>query len=79
MPDLHVETVNLIAEGDLLAGQFTMTGTHRGELFGVPATDKPVRIEGVDIMRFASGKAVEHWGFWDSMKLLQQLGVAPTP
>lgn len=33
----------------------------------------------MDILRFADGKVVEHWGEFDQLRMLQQLGVVPTP
>jgi hypothetical protein len=41
----------------------------------VPATNKPVVVTGIDIVRFENGKAVEHWHEWSGMELLPQLGV----
>jgi hypothetical protein len=39
-PDLHVTVEDLIEEGDKVAGRNTLTGTHRGEYMGLPATGK---------------------------------------
>ena len=46
---------------------------------GMPATNKKIDVEGVDIIRFKNGKAVEHWGVYDNMKMMQQLGMMPPP
>jgi predicted ester cyclase len=45
---------------------------------GVPATGKDVKITGISIDRFENGKVVEAWSNWDSLGMLQQLGVVPT-
>jgi predicted ester cyclase len=50
------------------------TGTHRGEFWGVAPTGKQVTVNSTDIVRFAEGKYVEHWGDLDSLGLLQQVG-----
>lgn len=76
-PDMKMTMDDSIAEGNQVATRFTMTGTHKGEFAGVPATGKRVTIGGIDILRFESGKVVEHWGYTDQMGLMQQLGVAP--
>lgn len=78
-PDLHSNIDVLIAEGDLVVGRMTTTGTHRGDLMGIPATGKRVKFTEVHIVRIANGKAVEHWGNSDDMGMMQQLGVIPTP
>lgn len=38
-----------------------MTGTHHGELMGIPATGKTVELGGTDIIRVQDGKIAEHW------------------
>jgi predicted ester cyclase len=78
-PDLHASLDLLIAEGDLVVGRMTTTGTHRGEFMGIPATGKRVKMTEIHIVRIANGKAVEHWGNSDDVGLMQQLGVIPTP
>src|SRR5712691_11309769 len=39
-PDLNYRIDLQIAEGDFVAGYVTVTGTHKGEVFGMPATGK---------------------------------------
>src|SRR5437868_10013951 len=41
LPDFHVALDDLVAEGDKVAFHIDVTGTHTGELLGVPATGKP--------------------------------------
>ena len=74
-PDSRVMIDELLADGDKVIARVTMTATHKGEFMGVPATGKPVKIEGIDIIRVSGGKAVEHWGQFDNLGMLQQLGV----
>lgn len=78
MPDWHTEIEDLIAEGDKVVARITMTGTHTGDFFGIPATGKRVSFTGIYIARIANGKIVEHWGEEDSLGLLQQLGAIST-
>jgi steroid delta-isomerase-like uncharacterized protein len=75
MPDWHTEINDLIAEGDQVVARITMTGTHTGDFWGIPATGKRVEFTGIYIVRIAEGKIVEHWGEEDGVSLLQQLGV----
>ena len=78
-PDMTFTAEDTIAEGDHVVARFTMRGTHRGELMGIPATGKSVKINGIDIARISGGKISEHWGQMDTMGLMQQLGAIPTP
>jgi predicted ester cyclase len=51
-----------------------------GRLHGHAATGKSVDVEAVDIIRFGDdGLAYEHWGVFDAMGMMQQLGAIPAP
>jgi steroid delta-isomerase-like uncharacterized protein len=76
-PDLRLTTDEQIAEGETVVTRWTATGTHEGELMGIPATGKQATTAGVNFNRFAGGKLVEGWGLFDQLGLLQQLGAVP--
>jgi len=61
-PDLQVEIHEQIAEGDKVTTRKTIHGTHRGELLGIPATNRRISIDVIDIVRLENGRYVEHWG-----------------
>ncbi len=44
---------------------------------GVVATGRRVEVMGMDIVRVAPGEIAEHWGEFDEMGLLRQIGVIP--
>ncbi|MGB2989763.1 MAG: ester cyclase [Candidatus Zixiibacteriota bacterium] len=80
LPDIHFTIDHLIAEGDLVVGAFTIRGTHKGDLGGIPPTGKEVVFSAVDIWRFDGGKIVERClASVDRLGLMQQLGVIPPP
>ena len=85
MPDAHVTIKDIIAEGDKVAVRWTMTGTHKGEIrgkhiaSGAPPTDKKVTTWVITISRIAGGKFVEEWERYDTLGLMEQLGLASTP
>jgi predicted ester cyclase len=80
MPDLHCPMEEVVAEGDRVAGRFSLRGTHSGTLLGIPATGRQVAAGVMVIARFdARGKWVEDWASWDQLGMLQQLGVVPAP
>lgn len=78
-PDQRTETVALIAEGDKVVQQFTVSGTNKGSFMGAPATGKSYKVPGVSIFRIANDRIVEHWGVFDLMGVMQQLGLMPMP
>lgn len=77
-PDLQIRTEEVIAEGDAVVVRWRGTGTHRGELMGIPPTGKELKVTGLDLFRFSGGKAVEHISQWDVYGMFKQLGM-PIP
>jgi steroid delta-isomerase-like uncharacterized protein len=78
-PVWHSTFEDLIAEGDRVAERWTGRGTHRGELQGIPPTGKRVEVPGSVFYRIVGGKIVEFRGQFDTMSLMQQLGVIASP
>ena len=78
-PDLYLAVEDLIAEGDKVAVRWTAQGTNTGELMGMPPTGKLGTVTGISIFIIAAGKITAQWVNWDTLGLLQQLGVAPQP
>jgi predicted ester cyclase len=48
-------------------------------MMGMPPTNKQIHIDDIDVIRVVDGKAAEHWGFAEEMKMMQQLGLMPAP
>jgi steroid delta-isomerase-like uncharacterized protein len=78
-PDFHLVLNDEIVEGDKIAKRWTVTGTHKGELMGIPPTENHITITGISFYRIADGKIVETWWSSDALGMLQQLGVIPPP
>ena len=77
-PDFRMDVEDVIASGDKAAARVRVTGTHKGEFLGMPATGKSAAVNLIDITRFSDdGLAREHWGVADQLALLQQLGAIP--
>ncbi len=75
LPDLHFEVDDTITEKDKLVVYWTITGTHRGEFLGVPATNKKVSFSGITINQIRDGKIIESTVIWDGLGLLEQFGI----
>lgn len=74
-PDLHLDYEHVLVDGDLVAGRFTLTGTHLGDFGDIGPTGASVNVTGNDIVRMRDGKVAEHWVLLDMLTLMQQLGV----
>jgi steroid delta-isomerase-like uncharacterized protein len=78
-PDMKMDLQDSFASGDKAVARLRVSGTHKGEFMGIPATGKPVSMNLIDITRFGDdGLAREHWGVADQLAMMQQLGVIPT-
>ena len=77
--DFELTVEDVLADGDKVAGRYTIRGTHSGELMGVPATGNPVDLEAQSFFRFENGQVVERWQALDGAALLTQLGALPAP
>ncbi len=73
-PDLRFELDLLLAEDDLVAARWTMTGTQTGPWGPVEPTGKRAVFSGVNIFRVVAGKVVEIWNHRDDLGLMTQLG-----
>ncbi|GAA5189851.1 ester cyclase [Arthrobacter gyeryongensis] len=77
-PDIKVKTIEpALADGNLEACHVVLTGTHSGEMAGVPASGNSVEFDSTDIIRVEDGKVAEHWGTTNNLSLMQQIGVVP--
>ncbi|MGV0812043.1 ester cyclase [Mycolicibacterium boenickei] len=66
-----------LAEGDYVCTMIEAQGDNTGEIMGQPATGKHSRINLIDIDRLEDGKIAESWVTWDTLGMLQQLGLIP--
>ena len=77
-PDLRMEVQDVLVSGDKAVARVRATGTHQGEFLGMPATGKSIDVQLIDITRFGDdGLAHEHWGVFDALRMMQQLGAIP--
>ena len=77
--DAHWTVEDMIADGDTVVTRWTGEGTHDADLQGIPPTGKHVTVPGMWIHRIAGGKITQSWNVWDTLGMLQQLGVIPMP
>jgi predicted ester cyclase len=87
-PDLTMEPLEVVAQGDWVVGRYWFTGTHKGMaihpyvhyglLVGVQPTNKMMRVQHIHMFRFDNGKIVEHQATRDDVAMVQQLGLSLT-
>ncbi len=77
VPDLQLDLTTRLPHGDSVAEEYTLTGTHLGTLFGVPATGRRLRIQAVSFVRMRNGRLAEDNFYVDVAGLLVQMGLFP--
>jgi predicted ester cyclase len=65
-PDLRIEVVDQISEGDQVVSRWTLYGTHRG---------RRVTLPGITISRFENGQIAEDWTVSDNLTLIRRVGL----
>jgi steroid delta-isomerase-like uncharacterized protein len=78
VPDARLALGDAFGAGDQVAARLTITGTHEGELMGVPASHRSISVEVITILRFDDdGLIAERWNVADFLSMLQQVGAIP--
>lgn len=75
IPDLRIEILDTVAEGDKVVLRTHSYGTHTGGDLGIPPTGNPIDFAAVVILRFEEGRIRESWNFLDQLSFYQQLRV----
>jgi steroid delta-isomerase-like uncharacterized protein len=78
-PDITQTIEDAVADDEKAAVRFSATGTHKGELMGMPPTGKQFDITGMCIFHITDGKVTEWSEVFDQMTMMQQIGAIPTP
>jgi len=65
-PDLRIDVLDQVSEGDRVVSRWTLHGTHRG---------RRVTLPGITISRFQDGRIAEDWTVSDNLTLLRQVGL----
>jgi len=76
-PDIRIEVVRTVSEGDMVVALCHVTGTHGGAALGCAPTQKCIEMWGMGMARVAGDQIVEGWNAWDFMSLYQQVGMLP--
>ena len=78
-PDLKFADEDVIAEGDRVVIRWSSTSTFSGKMGEIAGDGRPVRVEGISIMRMKDGKIAQSWDIVDRIGMLTQMGFTMTP
>lgn len=74
-PDVKVEVTSRFSAGDMAAAEWEMSGTHNGDLPGMPATGKPFSLRGVSVFEMRGDSISRCSDYWDLATFKRQLGL----
>lgn len=77
MSEFSLTVDALVVDGDTVWARSTARGINTGKIMGTPPSGRPVEVSVFDVLRFADGRLVEHWGAADQLGLLLQVGALP--
>ena len=77
-PDFEIKLISGFTAGNWAGAEWTMSGTHLGDLASLPATGKPFSVRGSTIFELQSGKIRRNSDYWDRVTWLKQLGAMPS-
>ena len=75
-PDCNIEIDQFVSEGSTVACHYTFSGTHQGDLAGIPASAKKVSVQGIGIFRLEGAQLVEERVVWNALTMMRQIGAA---
>ena len=79
-PDMRMEVLELVAEGDTVVARFACSATHLGDWRGHPPTGRRFeRVDEVYFFRFEGDRIAAAWGIEDTLDRFQQLGLPSQP
>jgi steroid delta-isomerase-like uncharacterized protein len=76
-PDARFEVEHVAEEGNTVLCVGTMSGTHEGELFGIPGSGRKITWRQCHVITVRDGRASAHQGIRDDLGLLRQMGAFP--
>lgn len=71
--DIQIDILDQVGEDDKVSTRKIVSGIHVGEFFGMPATNKKINIEILEIVRVQNGQYLEHWSIWNFQKVMAQV------
>lgn len=74
-PNMVIVIEDMVAEADKVAARCSVRGKHEGDFMGRAATQAPVELTGITIIRIDKGKIVEAWNNFDFMTMYKQVGL----
>jgi hypothetical protein len=77
--NIEFTIIDVFGVENKIVKHWNFKGTHTGDFFGIPATNRTVDIQGVTIAKIKNGKIAQEQDFMDNAVFMQQLGLVSNP
>jgi len=77
VPDFKLEITSRFMAGSAAGLEWVISGTHKGDFPGMPATGKRFSARGVTILEFQGDKIRRDSDYWDAAGVMRQVGLLP--
>jgi steroid delta-isomerase-like uncharacterized protein len=77
LPDLEVEVVALVEQGDDVSVRWHLTATQEGRIQGIDGTGNRLELDGADHFTLKDGKIVSNFVIFDQMQWARDIGLMP--
>jgi steroid delta-isomerase-like uncharacterized protein len=79
IPDFKYRLTSRFTTGEWAVIEWVMSGTHTGDLPGIPATGKRFSsVRGTTILELEAGKIRRESDYWDAATFMKQVGLLPS-
>jgi steroid delta-isomerase-like uncharacterized protein len=76
-PDIQFNVTGGYTAGDYAIVEYTLTGTHKGPILGMPPSNHLITVHAVDVLRVVDGKVARAQTYSNGLELMTQLGAMP--
>jgi steroid delta-isomerase-like uncharacterized protein len=76
-PDFKIELTSQSTNGKRADAEWILSGTHKGDFPGLPATNKRISVRGASVFELQGNKLSRCSDYWDMATALKQIGVLP--
>lgn len=79
VPDFEYHVTRRYATSRRAVVEWVMSGTHKGDLPGIPATGKRfASVRGCTVLDLAAGKISRESDYWDAATFMREVGLLPS-
>lgn len=76
-PDIWYSVEHIFGTDEEMGVRWVATGTHESDLFDIESTGGTFEEDGINVFAIDDGRITHIWSQWDTLRMVQELGVMP--